>query len=65
MSIDPRLLALLVCPACHAEIDPVGESGLACRGCRRIYPIRDGIPVMLVGEATLPAGESGPGTPTS
>jgi hypothetical protein len=59
MLIDPRLLDLLVCPACHGEIDPVGEEGLACRGCRRVYPIRDGIPVMIVGEATAPP--SGPG----
>lgn len=54
MSIDPSLLEILVCPACHGEIRPVEESGLECRSCGRIYPIRDGIPVMLVDEASPP-----------
>ena len=59
MSIDPRLLELLVCPACHAEIEPVEDgNGLKCRGCGRIYPVRDGIPVMLVDEAKPPKRES-------
>jgi uncharacterized protein YbaR (Trm112 family) len=49
MSIDPRLLELLVCPACRAEVRAT-ESGLACQGCRRVFPVRDGIPVMLVEE---------------
>ena len=55
MAIDPRLLEILVCPACRGEIRPLeGERGLECRSCARVYPIRDGIPVMLVEEATLP-----------
>ena len=55
MTIDPRLLDMLVCPACHGAIEPEAEeSGLACRGCGRIYPVRDGIPVMLVDEASPP-----------
>jgi hypothetical protein len=49
---------LLVCPACHAEVDPREENRLVCRGCGRIYPVRDGIPVMLVDEA-LPGAASG------
>lgn len=50
--IDPRLLEILVCPACHGPLrydrdrqELVSEqAGLA-------YPIRDGIPIMLVDEA--------------
>ena len=58
MSIDPRLLELLVCPACQAEIEPVQDGqGLECRGCGRVYPVRDGIPIMLVDEATRPRNE--------
>lgn len=52
MSIDPELLEILACPLCKEEVKLVknGE-GLQCVKCRRIYPIRDGIPVMLVDEA--------------
>jgi uncharacterized protein YbaR (Trm112 family) len=55
MSLDPRLLEILVCPACRAKVRPnETSSGLACEGCGRVYPVRDGIPVMLVEEATAP-----------
>ncbi len=52
--IDQELLEILACPACENR-PPVrlkGES-LICDQCHRIYPIRDGIPVMLVEEATF------------
>ena len=54
--LDPALLAILVCPACHGdlEVTEAEQHGqeLACRGeCRRAYPVRDGIPVLLVDEA--------------
>ena len=50
MPIDPELLAILVCPVDHA---PVADRGthLDCPSCGRRYPVRDGIPVMLVEEA--------------
>jgi uncharacterized protein YbaR (Trm112 family) len=54
MSIDPSLLEILACPACHGEINEV-EAGLQCSDCGRLYPIRDGVPVMLVDEATGPS----------
>ena len=58
MTLDPRLLDLLVCPACRAPVRALdGDAGLACSGCGRVYPVRDGIPVMLVEEATLPGVE--------
>ena len=48
--IDAELLAILACPACRA---PVAEKDgkVACEGCGRIYPIRDGIAIMLIEEA--------------
>ena len=53
MPLDPRLLEILICPACHGAVrELANEAGLACGGCGRVYPIRDGIPVMLVEEAT-------------
>jgi uncharacterized protein YbaR (Trm112 family) len=57
MPIDARLLEILVCPACHGEIQALDDdAGLKCLGCGRVYPVRDGIPVMLVDEASPPAG---------
>ena len=60
MPIDPRLLEMLRCPACQGEVAPLDDDrGLECAACGRFYPVRDGIPVMLVEQATLPDGESG------
>lgn len=54
--IDPRLLEILACPNCHGDVEYVPEEALiVCRGdCRYAYPVRDGIPVMLVDEAKRP-----------
>lgn len=54
MAISPELLEILACPACKAKVElkPDG-SGLKCVACKRVYPIRDDIPVMLVDEATV------------
>ena len=54
MPISEQLLEILVCPACHAkvEVKPDG-SGLKCVDCKRVYPIRDDIPVMLIDEAKI------------
>jgi len=58
LMIDARLLEILVCPACRSAVEPLGdESGLRCGGCRRVYPVRDGIPVMLVDQARPAPGE--------
>lgn len=51
--IDPKLLEILACPLCKTEVKLEGER-LVCVQCGRRYPIRDGIPVMLVEEAELP-----------
>jgi uncharacterized protein YbaR (Trm112 family) len=51
--IDQELLRILACPACGAPLDQRGDR-LCCRGCGRRYPIRDGIPVLLLDEAELP-----------
>ena len=47
------LLEILACPQCKQRVRP-DESGrhLICDRCRVRYPVRDGIPVMLVDEAT-------------
>jgi uncharacterized protein len=54
MSIAAELLAILVCPVCKKPVHLLSNSsGLQCEGCKRIYPVRDDIPVMLAEEATL------------
>ena len=56
MPIPTWLREIRRCPACRATIRVLdAEAGIACDGCRRVYPIVDGIPVMLVDEATIPA----------
>ncbi|MFQ5718684.1 MAG: Trm112 family protein [Acidobacteriota bacterium] len=61
MTLDPRLLEILVCPVCKAPVHLTpDEIGLACPQCRRVYPVKDDIPVMLEDEATIqpdPPGE--------
>lgn len=43
---------LLRCPACHAELaDAAAGTRLRCTGCGLVYPVRDGVPVLLVDEA--------------
>lgn len=54
MAISEDLLEILACPACKAKVELNSDgSGLKCVKCRRVYPIRDDIPVMLVDEATI------------
>lgn len=57
MTIDHRLLALLVCPVCKGPLDlrRDGEqqrpAELVCAADRLAFPVRDGLPVMLESEA--------------
>lgn len=50
--MDPKLLELLVCPVTKGPLDYDREkSELISRSARLAYPVRDGIPIMLEGEA--------------
>jgi uncharacterized protein len=52
-SVLPKdLLDILVCPACKKPLTLNGAS-LKCGACRRVYPIRDNIPILLIEEATI------------
>lgn len=56
MPIAKELLDILVCPVCKTPVKLLDDaSGLKCQSpsCRRVYPIRDDIPVMLAEEATV------------
>ncbi|MBH9554089.1 Trm112 family protein [Inhella gelatinilytica] len=52
--MDPRLIELLVCPLCKGPLQLSHEGGrteLVCLADQLAFPVRDGIPVMLEGEA--------------
>lgn len=56
MPISQELLDILVCPVCKTPVKLTpNQAGLKCQTCRRVYPIRDDIPVMLPEEATVAA----------
>jgi uncharacterized protein YbaR (Trm112 family) len=57
VNLEPWLLEILACPACHAPLR-VEEAAneLVCTGCGLAYPVRDDIPVLLVDEARRPDG---------
>lgn len=68
MNLDQSLLEILACPACHAPLTveqlpgtPQGADAeeLVCTNaeCRRAYPVRDDIPVLLVDEARILASD--------
>jgi uncharacterized protein len=48
--IDKELLSILACPACKADVE-LKNNHIVCTKCGKKYPIRDGIPVMLIDEA--------------
>lgn len=55
--IDPTLAEVLVCPVDKADLsEDVEALRLECTECGRRYPVKDGIPIMLVDQA-----EGGPG----
>lgn len=56
MSLDTKLLDILVCPEDHGPLDYVPGECLYNARLRRAYPIVDGIPVLLVDEA-LPVAD--------
>jgi len=57
--MDPKLLEILVCPLCKGPLVHRRDAAeLVCKADRLAFPIRDGIPVMLIDEArALDEGE--------
>ena len=57
MSLPSQMLEILVCPACHGTLVLDYEaSELVCQSpaCGLAYPVRDGIPVLLIDQARRP-----------
>jgi uncharacterized protein len=54
VAVSQDLLEILVCPVCKTPVKLTpDQQGLKCATCRRVYPIRSDIPVMLVDETTI------------
>jgi uncharacterized protein len=53
MPIPAQILEILRCPACRGVVRELPD-GVECTACRRLYPVIDGIPSMLVESARLP-----------
>lgn len=52
MPISDSLFHILVCPQCHQALETgQNKDVLSCISCSLDYPVRDGIPIMLVDEA--------------
>lgn len=67
-ALEPWFLELLACPACEYHYPLTlteSKDALHCKCGRYAYPIRDGIPVLLVDEATEidPSARPEPNTP--
>jgi uncharacterized protein YbaR (Trm112 family) len=68
MSLDHRLIDLLVCPVCKGPLEmrrdaDLRPTDLLCRADRLAFPIRDGIPVMLESEAAPIDAAPAPASP--
>lgn len=51
--IDPSLAEILVCTVCHGALrEDLEASQLVCSACGRAYPVRGGIPIMLIDETS-------------
>ncbi|MFT4571984.1 MAG: hypothetical protein ACI8TX_001316 [Hyphomicrobiaceae bacterium] len=52
MPVSEQLAKILVCPKCHKKLKvAAGGEALDCLPCKLRYPVRDGVPVMLIDDA--------------
>jgi len=50
--MDKKQLEMMACPECHGKLDyDKSNQELVCDNCQLAFPVRDGIPVMLIEEA--------------
>ena len=57
MAVDKELLEIMACPNCRGPVEErEDQQVIECVGtCKYRYPIRDGLPVMLIDEAEKPS----------
>jgi uncharacterized protein YbaR (Trm112 family) len=65
LPIDPKLMEILACPKCKSPLreESSGDTvELVCTSsaCGLAYPVRDGIPVLLIDEARQPGPSAEP-----
>jgi len=52
--LNKELIDILCCPVCRGDILYLKEfNELICKSCKRAYPVRDDIPIMLEEEARI------------
>jgi uncharacterized protein YbaR (Trm112 family) len=52
--VSKELLEILVCPACKQALEyRLNPESLKCTQCRRVYAVKDDIPIMLIDEAKI------------
>lgn len=48
---DKELLKILACPKCKGDLEYIEEpESLVCKKCNKVYEIKDGIPILIIGE---------------
>ena len=53
--LDSKFLEILACPYCKSDVKEEGDRLLCTRAeCGLVYAVEDGIPIMLIGEASKP-----------
>ena len=59
--VSENLLEVLACPKCKTNLKVIAvkdeDNGLQCTSCGKVYPVRNGIPIMLESESFEIAGE--------
>jgi hypothetical protein len=48
--IDKELIDILCCPACKGDLTLIDKK-IVCKKCKKKYPVKDGLPVILIDEA--------------
>jgi len=52
MSLDPKLLEIIVCPKCKGQLELQADGGaLLCKVCRLVYSVVDDIPNLIAEDA--------------
>ena len=49
--IDKELMDILACPICKGVVELESDERIVCAKCKKAYPVKDDIPVMLIDEA--------------
>lgn len=51
--MNKKLLKFVVCPRCKGELVMHKRTALLCSQCNLLYPVRDGVPVLLEMDASV------------